>query len=119
MGLFAKLSIRLRLMLMVGVSTGVGLLLLLTALFSFSEFRGDIQQVSGNVAAASRALALVSGAQSALQTQQRGLNSMLLRSFMAAEFDKGKAEFLAGRGQFWQQLDALDALEKRAASREG
>jgi methyl-accepting chemotaxis protein len=57
---------------------------------------GDIRQVSGDVAAASRALALVSGAQSALQAQQRGLNSMLLRNFMAAEFDKGQAEFLAG-----------------------
>lgn len=109
MGLFAKLSIRLRLMLMVGVSTGVGLLLLLTALFSFSAFRGDIQQVSGDVAAASRALALVSGAQSALQAQQRGLNSMLLRNFMAAEFDKGKAEFLAGRQAFWKQLEELEA----------
>ncbi len=109
MGLFAKLSIRLRLMLMVGVSAGFGLLLLLTALFSFSAFRGDIRQVSGDVAAASRALALVSGAQSALQAEQRGLNSMLLRNFMAAEFDKGKAEFLAGRQAFWKQLEELEA----------
>ncbi len=109
MSVFAALSIRLRLMLMVGVGAGFGLLLLLTALFSFSAFRGDIRQVSGDVAAASRALALVSGAQSALQAQQRGLNSMLLRNFMAAEFDKGQAEFLAGRQAFWQQLAELEA----------
>ncbi|MDE2439721.1 MAG: methyl-accepting chemotaxis protein [Betaproteobacteria bacterium] len=114
-----SLSIRLRMLLMVGIGAGFGLLLLLTALFSFSAFRDDIRQVSGEVAGASQALTLVSGAQSALQAQQRGLNSMLLRSFMAAEFDKGKAEFLAGRNLFWQQLDALEELEKRAASRDG
>jgi hypothetical protein len=67
MSVFAALSIRLRLMLMVGVGAGFGLLLLVTALMSFSAFRGDIRQVSGDVAAASRALALVSSAQSALQ----------------------------------------------------
>ncbi len=72
---------------------------------------GDIRQVSGDVAAASRALALVKSAQSALQAQQRGLNSMLLRNFMASEFDKGQAEFLAGRQAFWKQLAELEAPE--------
>jgi len=80
-------------------------------LMSFSAFRGDIRQVSGDVAAASRALALVSSAQSALQVQQRGLNSMLLRNFMASEFDKGQAEFLAGRQAFWKQLAELETPE--------
>jgi hypothetical protein len=32
---------------MVGVSAGFGILLLLTALISFSAFRGDIRRVSG------------------------------------------------------------------------
>lgn len=60
MSVFTALSVRSRLMLMVGVGAGFGLLLLATALISFSAFRGD-------VAAASRVLALVSSAQSALQ----------------------------------------------------
>jgi len=105
-------SIRARLLLMVGVSAGFGLLLLLTALLSFNAFRGDIRQVSGDVAAASRALTLVSGLQSSFQIQQRGLSNMLLRNFMAAEFDKGKAEFLAGRAAFWQRLDELETLKQ-------
>ena len=61
-----------------------------TALMSCSPRpSGDIRQVSGDVAAASRALpwSVVRGA---LQAQQRGLNSMLLRNFMASEFDKGR-----------------------------
>jgi len=109
------LSIRARLLLMVGVGAGFGLVLLLTALFSFNAFRGDVRQVSGEVARASQALALVSGAQSAFQAQQRGLNAMLLRNFMAAEFDKGLAEFLAGRAAFWKQIEGLEALQKEGA----
>jgi len=110
-----SLSIRLRLLLMVGVGAGFGLVLLLTALFSFNAFRADVRQVSGEVARASQALALVSAAQSAFQSQQRGLNAMLLRNFMAAEFDKGRAEFLAGRSAFWHQIEALEALHQVGA----
>uniref|UniRef100_Q47A23 Chemotaxis sensory transducer n=1 Tax=Dechloromonas aromatica (strain RCB) TaxID=159087 RepID=Q47A23_DECAR len=112
MKMLDSLSIRTRLLLMVGISTGFGVLLLLTALISFNAFRGDIRQVSTEVAEASQALTLVSGVQSSLQAQQRGLNNMLLRNFMAAEFDKGRAEFLAGRGAFWQQLEELERIQK-------
>lgn len=112
MRLFDTLSIRLRLLLMVGVSAGFSVLILLTALLSFNAFRGDIRQVSGDVARNSQALALVSAAQNAFQQQQHGLNGMLLRSFMATEFDKGKAEFLAGRTAFWKQIDALETLHR-------
>ena len=109
------LSIRMRMMLMVVISAGVSLLLLLTALLSFSAFRDDIRQVSGEVAGATTALALVSGAQSALQVQQHGLNSMMLRNFMAAEFEKGQAEFNEGRQRFWRQLEALETQGKQSA----
>lgn len=114
MAFLDSLSIRSRLLLMVGVSAGFGILLLLTALLSFSAFRGDIRHVSDDVASASRLLALVSGAQSAFQTQQRGLNNMLLRNFMATEFEKGRAEFDAGRSSFWKQIEELEALHKAA-----
>ncbi|UCV27891.1 methyl-accepting chemotaxis protein [Ferribacterium limneticum] len=119
MKMLDSLSIRSRLLLMVGVSAGFGLLLLLTALISFSGFRGDVRQVSGDVADATKALTLVSGVQSSLQAQQRGLNNMLLRNFMAAEFDKGRAEFLAGRSAFWQQLEALEAIQKTSPLKAG
>lgn len=112
MGFIDSFSIRARLLLMVGVSAGFGALLLLTALISFSAFRGDVRQVSGDVARASQALALVSAAQSSFQAQQRGLNNMLLRNFMAAEFDKGRAEFLAGRAAFWQQIESIEAMRQ-------
>lgn len=119
MKMLDSLSIRARLLLMVGVSAGFGLLLLLTALISFSAFRGDVRQVSSEVADASQALTLVSGVQSSLQAQQRGLNNMLLRNFMAAEFDKGRAEFLAGRAAFWKQLEALEAIQKTSPLKAG
>ena len=59
MRLFDTLSVRLRLLLMVGVSAGFSVLILATALLSFNAFRGDIRQVSGDVAHSSQALALV------------------------------------------------------------
>jgi methyl-accepting chemotaxis protein len=119
MGFIDALSIRTRLLLMVGVGAGFGILLLITALLSFSAFRGEIRSVSGNVAQASQALALVSAAQSSFQVQQRGLNNMLLRNFMAAEFDKGHAEFLAGRTAFWQQIEAIEAINKQSSLKGG
>ncbi len=109
----------LAILLMVGISTGFGVLLLLTALISFNAFRGDIRQVSTEVADASQALTLVSGVQSSLQAQQRGLNNMLLRNFMAAEFDKGRAEFLAGRSAFWRQLEELESIQKAGKLKAG
>lgn len=119
MAFLDSLSIRARLLLMVGVSAGFGILLLLTALLSFNAFRGDIRHVSDDVASASRVLALVSGAQSAFQAQQRGLNNMLLRNFMATEFEKGRAEFDAGRSSFWKQIEELEALHKAAELKAG
>ena len=119
MRLIDTLSVRLRLLLMVGVSAGFSVLILATALLSFNAFRGDIRQVSGDVARSSQALALVSGAQNAFQRQQHGLNGMLLRNFMASEFDKGKAEFLAGRDDFWERIDALEALQREAGLNAG
>lgn len=119
MKMLDSLSIRARLLLMVGISTGFGVLLLLTALISFNAFRGDIRQVSTEVADASQALTLVSGVQSSLQAQQRGLNNMLLRNFMAAEFDKGRAEFLAGRSAFWRQLEELESIQKAGKLKAG
>lgn len=107
-----SLPVRLRLLLMVGVAAAFSLVLLLTALFSLNGLRGDIRHVSSEVAHASRALAVVSAAQSAFQMQQRGLNAMLLRNFMAAEFDKGQAEFAAGRAAFAQQLNDLAAVQQ-------
>jgi methyl-accepting chemotaxis protein len=108
-----SLPVRLRLLLMVGVAAAFSLVLLLTALFSLNGLRGDIRHVSSEVAHASRALAVVSAAQSAFQMQQRGLNAMLLRNFMAAEFDKGQAEFAAGRAAFAQQLNDLEAVQQQ------
>ena len=119
MRIFDTLSIRLRLLLMVAVSAGFSLLLLVTALLSFNAFRGDIRQVSGDVARSSQALALVSAAQNAFQRQQHGLNGMLLRNFMASEFEKGNAEFLAGRDDFWKQIDALEVLQREASLNAG
>ncbi len=112
MGFIDALSIRSRLLLMVGIGAVSGILLLLTALLSFHAFRGDIQQVSDDVARSSRVLALVSSAQNSFQAQQRGLNNMLLRNFMAAEFEKGQAEFLAGRRDFWKHIEALEATPR-------
>jgi len=112
MSFIDSLSIRVRLLMMVGVSAGFGVALLLTALLSFNGFRGDLRQVSGDVARTSQVLALVSAAQSSFQAQQRGLNNMLLRNFMAAEFDKGQAEFIAGRTAFWQKIEAIEAIRK-------
>ena len=97
---------------MVGIAAIVSLVLLLTALISLDGLRGDIRHVSAKVAQASQALAAVSAAQSAFQMQQRGLNAMLLRNFMAAEFDKGRAEFDAGRSVFKQRLDQLDTVQQ-------
>ena len=111
----ASLSIRARLLMMLGISTALSLLLLATALLSFSGFRNDTQQVSSEVENSSKALALVSKTQNSLQNQLRGLNNMLLRNFMAAEFEKAQSEFLAGRQSFWTQLEALEALNKTTA----
>ena len=115
MGFFAKLSIGHRLALMAGVGAACGLLLLLTALFAFSAFRDDIRAVSAQVGSNSQALAKVAGAQRAFQQQQRGLNAMLLRNFMAAEFDKGRQEFDAGRQAFAKELLDLAEIEQGAA----
>lgn len=114
MGFLARLSIGQRLALMTGVGAACGLLLLLTALFAFSAFRDDIRGVSAQVGADSQALARVAGAQRAFQQQQRGLNAMLLRNFMAAEFDKGRLEFDAGRQSFAEELAGLTEIEKQA-----
>lgn len=114
MSFFAKLSIGQRLALMAEVGAACGLLLLLTALFAFSAFRDDIRTVSAQVGANSQALAKVAGAQRAFQQQQRGLNAMLLRNFIAAEFDKGRQEFDAGRQAFAKELQDLAEIEQRA-----
>lgn len=108
-----RLSIRARLALMAGVGAACGFVLLMTALFAFSAFRDDIRGVSAKVGAESQALARVAGAQGAFQQQQRGLNAMLLRNFMAAEFDKGRLEFDAGRKGFNQELLALAGLDQQ------
>ena len=109
---FASLSIRGGLFAMVGVGSCFGILLLLTALVSLQGFRDDVRTVSGEVARTAQALSHVSGAQNAFQAQQRGLNAMLLRNYMEAEFDKGRAEFAAGRSAFWQQVAALEAIDR-------
>jgi methyl-accepting chemotaxis protein len=108
-----SLSVRARLFLMVGIGTAFSLILLATALISFNGFRTDIGLVSTEVENSSRALARVSAAQSAFQTQLRGLNNMLLRNFMAQEYEKAHVDFVAGQKDFWQQLDALDALNQK------
>lgn len=107
-----SLPVRFRLLLMVGIAAVFSLILLLAALLSLHGLRGDIRHVSSQVAHASRALAVVSSAQSAFQMQQRGLNAMLLRNFMAAEFDKGRAEFQSGRKSFARSLDELTVLQQ-------
>ena len=112
MRLLHSLSIRGGLFAMVGVGSAFGLLLLATALLCLQAFRDDVREVSAGVARTSQALAHVSGAQSAFQAQQRGLNAMLLRNYMATEFEKGQAEFLAGRQAFWQQIEALEAQHR-------
>lgn len=109
------LSIRTRMLLMVIIGSAFGLLLMAAALASLSAFRGDVRQVSSEVAATTRALALLSEVRSALQVQQHGLSSMVLRNFMAAEFEKGLAEYQAGRQRFWQQLEALEAQNRQSA----
>lgn len=110
-----RLSIGRRLVLMASVGAVCGFVLLLTSLFAFSAFRDDIRGVSAQVGADSQALARIAGAQRAFQQQQRGLNAMLLRNFMAAEFDKGREEFNAGRQAFTQALAQLADIEKQAA----
>jgi methyl-accepting chemotaxis protein len=112
MRLLDSLSIRGGLFAMVGVGSAFGVLLLLTALLCLQAFRDDVRDVSAGVARASQALSQVSGAQSAFQAQQRGLTAMLLRNYMASEFDKGQAEFFAGRQAFWQQISALEAQHR-------
>jgi methyl-accepting chemotaxis protein len=106
------LSIRAALFSMVGVGSAVGILLLLTSLLSLQGFRDDIHEVSAKVAQASQALSLLSETQSAFQAQQRGLNSMLLRNHMPSEFDKGQAEFIAGREAFWRHIQALESSQR-------
>lgn len=108
----ASLSIRGGLLAIVGVGSALGIVLLLTALFSLQGFRNDIHEVSGQVSRTSQALNHVSAARNAFQAQQRGLNNMLLRNFMSSEFDKGHAEFLAGRQSFWQALEQLEAMQR-------
>jgi len=110
-----RLSIRSRLLLMVGAGAIFGLILLSTAIFSLNSFRNDIQQISQNVEHASRALTLVSGAQSAFQAQLRGLKNMLIRNFIPDEFAKAQKEFLAERESFWRQIDELDKLNQTRA----
>ncbi|HEX6734786.1 MAG TPA: hypothetical protein VF096_08225, partial [Azonexus sp.] len=112
MRLLASLSIRGGLLAMVGVGSALGLVLLLTALLCLQAFRDDVRTVSDHVGRATAALARLSAAQSAFQTQQRGLNAMLLRNYMATEFEKGQAEFAAGRSAFWQEIDALETLHR-------
>ena len=104
------LSIRASLILIVGTGAVVGVMLLLTALMALSAFRDDVRQVSGHVASHVRALTLVSAAQAGFQLQQRGLNNMLLRNFMASEFEKARAEFDAGRTRFWAAYQDLRSL---------
>lgn len=119
MGFLDSLSIRARLLLMVGVGAVFSFLLLLTALLSFNAFRADIRQVSEDVARSSTALTLVSGAQNSFHAQQRGLSNMLLRHFMADEFEKGQAEFTASRNSFWKQIEQLEALSKTGDLKSG
>lgn len=119
MSILDSISVRARLLLMVGVGTAFSILLLLTALLSFNAFRADIRQVSDEVARASRALTLVSGAQNAFHAQQRGLNNMLLRNFMTAEFEKGQAEFTTSRNAFWKQVEELEALHQSGELKSG
>ena len=107
-----SLSIRGGILALVGVGGGLGIALLLTALLSLQGFRNDVHEEAGQVARASQALAGVSAAQNAFQAQQRGLNAMMLRSFMSSEFDKGRAEFDAGRRAFAAALDQLEALQR-------
>ncbi|MBP8169012.1 MAG: methyl-accepting chemotaxis protein [Azonexus sp.] len=106
------LSIRSRLLMMVGAGAVFGLILLLTAVFSLNSFRNDIRQISHGVEHSSRALTLVSGAQSAFQGQLRGLKNMLIRNFMPEEFTKAKNEFISERDRFWKQLDELEKLNQ-------
>ncbi len=114
MRLMRCMSIRASLIVMAALGILVGLSLLVAALLAFSAFREDVRQVSQDVAVQSRALARVSAAQEAFQTQQRGLNGMVLRNFMAAEYDKSRIEFDAGRQAFWQEIAALEALYPQA-----
>lgn len=107
-----RLSVRGSLLLMVGAGALFGLILLSTAIFSLNSFRHDIQQVSQNVEQASRALTLVSGAQSAFQAQLRGLKNMLIRNFMPEEFDKARKEFMNERASFWKQIETLEQLDR-------
>ena len=108
----ASLSIRGGLLAIVGVGSALGIILLLTALLSLQGFRDDIHDVSGQVGRTSQALNHVSAARNAFQAQQRGLNNMLLRNFMSSEFEKGQAEFLAGRQAFWQAVGQLEAMQR-------
>ncbi|WP_306606345.1 methyl-accepting chemotaxis protein [Azonexus sp.] len=107
-----SLSIRGALFSMVGVGSCFGIFLLLTALLSLQAFRDDVREVSSDVARTSQALGRLSEVQSAFQTQQRGLNGMLLRNHMPSEFDKGLAEFQTGRAAFWKHLAALELMQQ-------
>lgn len=111
---FNRLSVRGSLFLMVGAGAIFGLILLLTAIFSLNSFRHDIQKVSQNVERSSRALTLVSGAQSAFQAQLRGLKNMLIRNFIPDEFEKARKEFLNERASFWKQIETLEQLDRES-----
>lgn len=111
---FNRLSVRGSLFLMVGAGAIFGLILLLTAIFSLNSFRHDIQRVSQNVERSSRALTLVSGAQSAFQAQLRGLKNMLIRNFIPDEFEKARKEFLNERASFWKQIETLEQLDRES-----
>lgn len=108
--IFDNLSIRLRLFVMVGIGAIFGVILLSTALYSLNAFRNDTQLVAHDVERSTRALTLVSGAQSAFQAQLRGLKNMVIRNFMPEEFEKARKEFLAERSKFWQQIEDLEKI---------
>jgi len=112
-------SIRGGILALVGVGGALGITLLITALLSLQGFRDDVHQVAAQLARSSQALAEVSAAQNAFQRQQRGLNAMMLRSFMSSEFDKGRAEFTAGRQQFLSAIDELEALHRAGLQNAG
>jgi len=114
-----KFSIRGGILALVGVGGALGITLLITALLSLQGFRDDVHQVAAQLARSSQALAEVSAAQNAFQRQQRGLNAMMLRSFMSSEFDKGRAEFTAGRQQFLSAIGELEALHRAGLQNAG
>ena len=110
MNTLEKLSLRARLIMMVVVGVLFGALLLATALLTFRDFRNDIQATAHDISLSARTLALVSEAENALHRQQRGLHAMLLRNFMPSEFDRGRAEFDAGRTAFQRSVGEIKTL---------